>query len=159
MGTVTRELSRGPCARLHGANQWHRDGSDLSWPSRGSNWTHPAVIFKFSREAVSLLLAVPLIFLLALAIRWPDLDRFATIDESRWIQRGADFWTSMQKRDAEGTFLIGHPGVSTMWLVGLGMGSDAIEHMATRPGRPDVTRREGYLNDLVNARHAFVLVA
>lgn len=117
------------------------------------------MISRFSGGSTGLLLAIPVIVLLAFAIRWSDLDRFATIDESRWIQRGADFWTNVQKRDAEGTFLIGHPGVTTMWLVGLGMGPDAVEQMATRPGRPDVTRREGYLTDLVNARHSFVLLA
>lgn len=99
-----------------------------------------------------------LVFVASLAVRLADLDRFATIDESRWIQRGADFWTLVQQRDDEDTFIIGHPGVTTMWLVGLGMGPERVERMATRPGRPDVTRRDGYLDALVAARRAFVVV-
>src|SRR5215212_1327680 len=98
------------------------------------------------------------IFALSLLVRLPDLDKFATIDESRWIQRGADFWTSLRKGDAPGTFLIGHPGVTTMWLVGLGMGRERVERMATRPGLEDVTRRDGYLDALVSARRAFVIL-
>ena len=40
----------------------------------------------------------------------PDLDKFATIDESRWIQRGADFWTSMRKGDDAGDVSHRPPG-------------------------------------------------
>jgi hypothetical protein len=99
-----------------------------------------------------------LVFATALAIRLPDLDKFATIDESRWIQRGADFWTAMQRGDSAATFLIGHPGVTTMWLVCAGMGQERVTQMATRPGLEDVTRRSGYLEALVSARRAFVLL-
>jgi hypothetical protein len=87
----------------------------------------------------------------------PDLDKFATIDESRWIQRGADFWTAMQRGDNGATFLIGHPGVTTMWLVGLGMGQERVAQMASRPGLEDVTRRAGYLDALISARRTFVI--
>ncbi|MFN0070029.1 MAG: hypothetical protein ACKVVP_00895, partial [Chloroflexota bacterium] len=66
------------------------------------------------------MLSILLIMGLALLIRLPDLGRFATIDESRWIQRGADFWTFMDRGAHAQTYLIGHPGVTTMWLVGLG---------------------------------------
>ncbi len=110
-----------------------------------------------SMKIAALALAL-LVFGLVLTIRLPDLDKFATIDESRWIQRGADFWTFMKKGDNAGTFLIGHPGVTTMWLVGLGMGQDRVDAMATRPGLDDVTRRAGYLDALVSARRAFVIL-
>jgi hypothetical protein len=97
------------------------------------------------------------VFFSSLAIRLPDLDKFATIDESRWIQRGADFWTAVQRGDNAATFLIGHPGVTTMWLVGLGMGQERVAQMASRPGLEDVTRRTGYLDALISARRAFVV--
>ncbi|MCC7105992.1 MAG: glycosyltransferase family 39 protein [Chloroflexi bacterium] len=104
------------------------------------------------RSNVSRLTAATAIALLALGVRLPELGRYATIDESRWVARAADFASSIRQRDFAATFLVGHPGVTTMWLGSLGMGSERVAAMATQRGRPDVTQRDGYLDALIAAR-------
>ena len=99
-----------------------------------------------------------LVALLALATRWPELDRYVTIDESRWVGRAADFATYLAERDLDKTFIVGHPGVTTMWLGGLGMGPDRVQEFSYLEGQTDVTRRPGYLEALVAARQAPLLL-
>ena len=91
-----------------------------------------------ARLVVALLVVVA-----ALATRLPELGRYATIDESRWVGRSADFSTYIQQRDFDKTFIVGHPGVTTMWLGVLGMGPGRVKAMSyLGPEAPtDVTRR------------------
>ena len=100
-----------------------------------------------------------LIFLLALVPRLAQLDAYVTIDESRWVQRAADFGTLIAERDDEDTFIIGHPGVTTMWTALLGMGPERAQALSFRAGRTDVTRRDGYLDALLAARRPFAVLA
>jgi hypothetical protein len=95
--------------------------------------------------------------LAALAVRLPELDRYVTIDESRWVGRSADFASLIQQRDLDNTFIVGHPGVTTMWLGSLGLGPEQVRAFSFRAGQTDVTRRDGYLEALVAARRALVL--
>src|SRR5215213_9659012 len=74
-----------------------------------------------ARLAVSLLAA-----LATIALRLPELDRYATIDESRWVGRSADFASYLGQRDLDNTFVVGHPGVTTMWLGALGLGPERV---------------------------------
>lgn len=109
------------------------------------------------REAAWRLLAALAVSLVALAIRLPELDRYATIDESRWVGRSADFAMYLAGRDWDKTFIVGHPGVTTMWLGALGLGPERARAFSYLAGQTDVTRRDGYLEALVAARRAVVL--
>ncbi len=105
-------------------------------------------------------LAVALVlFFVALVPRLADLDAYVTIDESRWVQRAADFGALVDHRDDEDTFIIGHPGVTTMWTALLGMGPERARAFSFREGRTDVTRRDGYLDALLAARRPFAILA
>src|SRR5262245_543795 len=62
------------------------------------------------------------IFLLALAPRALALGRFVTVDEAyHWFERARLFLTAVRAGDWAATNLIGHPGVTTMWLGALGI--------------------------------------
>src|SRR5215471_8648769 len=60
------------------------------------------------------------ILVLAAGARFWALDTYVTIDESRWVQRASDFWALIGQGNREDTFIIGHPGVTTMWTALLG---------------------------------------
>ncbi|MBK9713517.1 MAG: glycosyltransferase family 39 protein [Kouleothrix sp.] len=58
-----------------------------------------------------------LVFLLALAPRALAVGRFLTIDEAyHWFERGRLFLRAIRGADWAATNLVGHPGVTTMWL-------------------------------------------
>jgi hypothetical protein len=99
------------------------------------------------------------IFLLAAAIRLYAIDAYVTIDESRWVQRAADFAAYVGRGKPEETFIIGHPGVTTMWTALLGMGPERAHRFSFLEGRDDATRREGYFDALSAARRPFAVVA
>jgi Dolichyl-phosphate-mannose-protein mannosyltransferase len=62
------------------------------------------------------------IFLLALAPRALALGRFTTVDEAyHWFERARQFLAAIRAGDWSATNLIGHPGVTTMWLGALGV--------------------------------------
>ena len=82
-----------------------------------------------------------------------------TIDESRWVQRASDFGALLSQRDDEDTFIIGHPGVTTMWTALAGLGPERSRQFSFLAGRADVTRRDGYFEALVAARRPFAIVA
>jgi 4-amino-4-deoxy-L-arabinose transferase-like glycosyltransferase len=48
------------------------------------------------------------------------LDRFVTIDENRWLTRSANFQRALVHGEYIHTYQHGHPGVTIMWLGGLG---------------------------------------
>ncbi len=59
---------------------------------------------------------------LALALRAADLHTILTVDEAyHWFARATAFGTALREGDLAGTNLIGHPGVTTMWLGALGL--------------------------------------
>jgi len=98
------------------------------------------------------------LFALALAARLGALDTYVTIDESRWVQRASDFAMRIEDGDAAGTFVIGHPGVTTMWTAYLGMGRERAQHFSYREGTADATRREDYFDALIAARRPFAII-
>ena len=104
-------------------------------------------------------LAALAIFLLAMVPRLAALDAYVTIDESRWVQRAADFSALLAQGDREDTFIIGHPGVTTMWTALAGMGPDRAQRFSFREGQTDVTRRDGYIDTLLAARLPFGILA
>jgi 4-amino-4-deoxy-L-arabinose transferase-like glycosyltransferase len=53
---------------------------------------------------------------LSLAVRLPQLDRFVTPDEIKWVCRGTNFYRGLRTGRLEQTLQTGHPGVITMWL-------------------------------------------
>jgi Dolichyl-phosphate-mannose-protein mannosyltransferase len=98
------------------------------------------------------------IFVLAAGIRLVAIDTYVTIDESRWVQRAADFAAYIDQGNLERTFIIGHPGVTTMWTALLGMGPERARHFSFLEGREDATRRAGYFEALIAARRPFAIV-
>ena len=67
------------------------------------------------------------LFVLAAAVRLTAIDAYVTIDESRWVQRAADFWALIGQGNREDTFIVGHPGVTTMHTALLGMGPERAQ--------------------------------
>ena len=104
--------------------------------------------------AVGLVLVI-----LAAAIRLFAIDAYVTIDESRWVQRASDFAAHIDQGDLKATFIIGHPGVTTMWTALVGMGPERARHFSFLEGRDDATRRPGYFDALTAARRPFAIVA
>ena len=67
-------------------------------------------------EFTNLRVYIPIVlFLLALLPRLLFLNAFITWDEPMWTYRSIRFLTALQRMDFAGTFLVGHPGVLTMW--------------------------------------------
>ncbi len=58
---------------------------------------------------------VLVLFILALLPRVWNLNAFITWDEPMWTYRSIRFLTALRRMDFGGTFLVGHPGVITMW--------------------------------------------
>jgi 4-amino-4-deoxy-L-arabinose transferase-like glycosyltransferase len=60
--------------------------------------------------------------LVALLLRVGDLGTFVTIDEAKfWIPRSEQFLHALQTLDFSEVPIVGHPGVTTMWLGGAGI--------------------------------------
>jgi len=55
------------------------------------------------------------VFILALLPRVLNLNAFITWDEPMWTYRSIKFLNALRRMDFGGTFLVGHPGVTTMW--------------------------------------------
>lgn len=98
------------------------------------------------------------IFALAAGLRLGALGTYVTIDESRWVQRASDFWALIGEGKLDDTFIIGHPGVTTMWTALVGMGPERSRHFSYLEGKDDATRRPGYYEALIAARRPFALV-
>jgi 4-amino-4-deoxy-L-arabinose transferase-like glycosyltransferase len=74
------------------------------------------------RRVVSTPLITLAVFLLALAPRVLAQGRFITVDEAyHWFERAHLFLRAIRAGDWASTNLIGHPGVTTMWLGALGI--------------------------------------
>ena len=72
-------------------------------------------MMKIGRRALRERYVVLAIFILALLPRVLNLDAFITWDEPMWTHRSIRFLAALQRMDFDGTFLVGHPGVLTMW--------------------------------------------
>jgi len=59
------------------------------------------------------------VFLVSAALRLFAVDRPLNIDEALWIRRGGSFVAALIGGDFSSTYTRPHPGVTTMWLVGL----------------------------------------
>jgi 4-amino-4-deoxy-L-arabinose transferase-like glycosyltransferase len=64
---------------------------------------------------------VLVLFILALLPRVLNLDAFITWDEPMWTYRSIRFLTALRRMDFGETFLVGHPGVMTMWAGAAGI--------------------------------------
>jgi 4-amino-4-deoxy-L-arabinose transferase-like glycosyltransferase len=67
------------------------------------------------------LYAVLALFALALLLRVLNLNAFITWDEPMWTYRSIRFLMALRRMDFGGTFLVGHPGVMTMWAGAMGI--------------------------------------
>jgi 4-amino-4-deoxy-L-arabinose transferase-like glycosyltransferase len=61
------------------------------------------------------------LFMLAFVPRVLNLNAFITWDEPAWTYRSIKFLTALRRMDFGGTFLVGHPGVMTMWAGAAGI--------------------------------------
>jgi hypothetical protein len=59
------------------------------------------------------------VFLVSAVLRLVAVDRPINIDEAFWIQRGGAFVAALAGGHLDATYTRPHPGVTTMWLVGL----------------------------------------
>ena len=59
------------------------------------------------------------VFLVSAVLRLAAVDRPLNIDEALWIRRGGAFVAALARGDLFATYTRPHPGVTTMWLVGL----------------------------------------
>jgi hypothetical protein len=59
------------------------------------------------------------VFLVSAALRFVSVDRPLNIDEALWIRRGGTFVGALLRGDLFATYSRPHPGVTTMWLVGV----------------------------------------
>jgi hypothetical protein len=103
---------------------------------------HNSATLARRRDANTLLLPLAL-FLLALVPRAFWLGRFITIDESyHWFERARLFLRAIRAGDWAATNLIGHPGVTTMWLGASGLAAQQwLAEAGLLPASdPDTTR-------------------
>ncbi|MGE3271433.1 MAG: glycosyltransferase family 39 protein, partial [Chloroflexota bacterium] len=102
--------------------------------------------------------ALTMLFVLAFCARLVGVTLFVTPDEDNWMRRAGNFAEAVHHGELTRTFQSGHPGVTTMWVAWIGMGPDA-ERLAgvTTPDHP-VTRTPGFMDLLVRARLAMILV-
>jgi len=66
-------------------------------------------------------LVYPLLFLSVLLPRLLRINAFITWDEPMWAYRSIRFLMALLRSDFGGTFLVGHPGVITMWAGAAGI--------------------------------------
>ena len=172
LGTIAGAVPGRESSRLHRLDQRHRVRPRPSWPAsrparrdRASRWpirlprgpARPRSGWRTSGRLAAALRVVGVglaVFALAAVVRLWALDTYVTIDESRWVQRASDFWALIGQGNREDTFIIGHPGVTTMWTALLGMGPERARHFSFLEGRDDATRRDGYFEALIAARAA-----
>ena len=116
---------------------------DIAKPARLRPW-HVALL------AASL-------FLLALTPRAVGVGLYMTQDEDIWLNRASAFGVAIRHGDWQGTYRSGHPGVTTMWLASLGLGS-WVERLDGRQERL-ITEVPGIMAALEAARRPFVVAS
>jgi 4-amino-4-deoxy-L-arabinose transferase-like glycosyltransferase len=88
------------------------------------------------------------VFVLALLLRMLNLGDFITWDEPAWTHRSIRFLAALQRMDFGGTFLVGHPGVLTLWSGAMGisiqhlLGSGSAADFAWLSGLPTLEPRD-----------------
>jgi hypothetical protein len=89
------------------------------------------------------------LFLLALLPRFLNINTFITWDEPMWTYRSIHFLAALLRGDFRGTFLVGHPGVMTMWSGATGI---AIQRLLGSGSATDseVETAFAWLSDLPN---------
>ncbi len=103
---------------------------------------------KIGRRALRERYIVLAIFILALLPRVLNLDAFITWDEPMWTYRSIRFLTALRRMDFGETFLVGHPGVMTMWAGATGisiqrlLGSGSAADFAWLSGLPTLDLRD-----------------
>lgn len=111
-----------------------------------------------SERRAIVLLAVPLVFMLALATRAIGLGGAVTEDEDQWIARSGAFAQGLTTSEWQRTYQTGHPGVTVMWLTTLTLGLERTAAFARAAGAPDVTTVPDFLPALQAARLPFALL-
>ena len=76
-------------------------------------------------------LAAALLFILALLPRLIGLGEATTEDEDQWILRTGNFARALEAGTWKGTYQIGHPGVTTMWLTDFELGGERARRFAS----------------------------
>jgi 4-amino-4-deoxy-L-arabinose transferase-like glycosyltransferase len=103
-------------------------------------------------------IALLILFVLAFGARLIGITLFVTPDEDNWMRRAGNFTEALHSGDLTRTFQSGHPGVTTMWIASIGIGPEAARLAGiTTPDNP-VTRTPGFMDLLVRARLAMILV-
>ena len=78
------------------------------------------------------------------------LDRFATVDEPRWLMRSANFYHALTQRQWKYTFQREHPGVTVTWAGTAGFFWKFRNYIDVRPGQIE---RTGRLHLFLRNRH------
>ncbi|NOZ06433.1 MAG: phospholipid carrier-dependent glycosyltransferase [Chloroflexi bacterium] len=105
------------------------------------------------RSCPSRLWIALLVFLVAFVPRVIGLGTFITWDEPQWAFRAAKFLHALGTRNPAGTFLIGAPGVITMWCGALGMAAQrALSPSTEAAWRQIVAQPSLNLHDVVTLR-------
>ncbi|MCC7370057.1 MAG: glycosyltransferase family 39 protein [Chloroflexi bacterium] len=97
-------------------------------------------------------------FVLTFSARTVGLSLFVTPDEDNWMRRTGNFAQALRQGDLARTFQSGHPGVTTMWIARAGIGPDAERLAGITTQDNPVTRTPGFMDLLVRARLAMILV-
>lgn len=105
------------------------------------------------------LLTVALLFAAALLPRLLGLGEATTEDEDQWMMRTGNFARALGAGEWRGTFQIGHPGATTMWLADLALGRERAQRFANgMRGERLVTQVEDFVPALHAARLPFAVL-
>lgn len=87
-----------------------------------SQQKHPKIIYRQSKPTLSTLSIALLLFCIALVPRLLARGDIITVDEAyHWFDRVHVFLTAVLQGDYASTNIVGHPGVTTMWLGAMGL--------------------------------------
>ncbi len=98
-----------------------------------------------TRDALTLLAVVLVLWL----TRGAALDRYVTIDESKWVIRSGNFYHALATGQLEYTFQRAHPGVTVMWAGAAGYLLRFPEYASEVPGQFE--RINSALDDFLRA--------
>src|SRR6476661_5202430 len=99
---------------------------------RSARWRRPLAPAGGRRQRLLPIATATLLFLLALLPRLVGLGEATTEDEDQWIERSGNFARALSDGAWRGTYQIGHPGVTTMWLTTLSLGPSRAAQFADR---------------------------
>ena len=98
------------------------------------------------------------LFVLAICVRLVGITLFITPDEDNWMRRAGNFAQGLSQGDFRRTFQSGHPGVTTMWVAMLGTGPEVARLAGVTVQDHPVTREPRFMDLMVRARLAMVVV-